>query len=177
MTMLLKAASKTLIPVSCLEVGRWNNGRRFSSSSPTDHSMRRMVAQHVSQGVIEAGLTAEQRFAADQGAIWHEIRERQSRAEMTSPTSALHDVYRAEQRPMEELVRSFPLPPGSRGVAIGLFDRGVGLDLFDSAETLERQSRRAEAALPMSLDHFLDGASPRRWAVDGGRLRPRGSPP
>ena len=36
MTILLKAAAKTAISVSCLELGRWNDGRRFASARPVD---------------------------------------------------------------------------------------------------------------------------------------------
>jgi hypothetical protein len=43
------------------------------------------------------------------------------------------------------------MPPGSRGVAIGLFNRLVGLDLFDSTETLERQWPRLVASAASAL--------------------------
>ncbi len=49
-TILLKAAAKTAIPVSCLEMGRWNDGRRFESSRPVDHTLRSMVAEQVTRG-------------------------------------------------------------------------------------------------------------------------------
>lgn len=141
-TILLKAAATTAIPVSCLELGRWNSGRDFRSSRPVDHMLRRMVAQQVSPN---------EGFAADQGAIWHEIGERQARASMASPTQALHDVYAREEASVDDFVRAFPMPAGSRGVAIGLFDRLVGMDLFDSVETLERQWPRLVASAASAL--------------------------
>jgi hypothetical protein len=70
---------------------------------------------------------------------------------MASPTQALHDVYAREEASVDEFVRAFPMPAGSRGVAIGLFDRLVGLDLFDSAETLERQWPRLVAGAVSAL--------------------------
>lgn len=166
-TILLKAASKTAIPVSCLEMGRWNDGRRFASARPVDHAMRSMVAEQVTRGT-EAQAPSHgsvHRFAADQGAIWREIGERHGRAAMHSPTQALHDVYRSEEQTLEELTRAFPMPAGARGVAIGVHDRLVGLDLFDSAETLERQwSRLIGSAASALLDRhraIQAGAAPR----------------
>lgn len=44
-TILLRAAAKTPIPVSCLERGRWNDDRRFASARLVDHAMRSMVAE------------------------------------------------------------------------------------------------------------------------------------
>ena len=150
-TILLKAAATTQIPVSCLELGRWNDGRRFTASRPVDHSLRRMVAEQVSHASRARGADASARFAADQGAIWQEIGQRQARASMHSPTEALHDVYAREEANLANFHRAFPMPTGARGVAIGLFDRLVGLDLFDSAETLERQWPRLVASAASAL--------------------------
>lgn len=133
-TILLKAAATTQIPVSCLELGRWNEGRHFTASRPVDQSLRRMVAEQVSHGSRSRGSDAFSRFAADQGAIWQEIGQRQARAGLRSPTEALHDVYAREEADLAGFDRAFPMPTGVRGVAIGLLDRLVGLDLFDSAD-------------------------------------------
>jgi hypothetical protein len=148
-TVLLKAAAKTAIPVSCLELGRWNDGRRFTASRPVDHNMRRMVAEQVA--AVESGASATSRFATDQGAIWHEISQRQLRAGLSSATDALHDVYRAEEQSLEAFGRAFPMPETARGIAVGLFDRLVGLDMFDSAETLGRQWPRLIASAASAL--------------------------
>lgn len=53
------------------------------------------------------------------------------------------------------------MPAGARGVAIGIHDRLVGLDLFDSAETLERQWPRLIGSAASAL---LD----RRRAIEAG---------
>jgi hypothetical protein len=148
-TILLKAAATTQIPVSCLELGRWNDGRRFTASRPVDHNLRRMVAEQVSHGSGSRGTSAS--FAADQGAIWQEIGQRQARAGLHSPTEALHDVYAREEADLAKFDRALPMPIGTCGVAIGLFDRLVGLDLFDSAETLERQWPRLVASAASAL--------------------------
>jgi ARG/rhodanese/phosphatase superfamily protein len=175
-TILLKAAATTQIPVSCLEAHRWDTGVHFRSARPVDHALRRMVAEQVSRGARSAEHPAAQLFAADQGALWHEIGERQVRAAMHSPTQALHDIYTREEASLAAFVRAFPIPSGTRGVAIGLFDRLVGLDVFDSTETLERQWPRLVASAASAL---LDqqraieaGAAPkpRHQHLDSGAL-------
>jgi len=100
---------------------------------------------------LTAGSAPEHRFAAGQAAVWDEIGQRQSRAAINSPTQALHDVYQREEATVDDFVRAFPMPAGSRGVAIGLFNRLVGLDLFDSTETLERQWPRLVASAASAL--------------------------
>jgi len=153
LTILLAAAAKTAIPVSCLEHGRWNRGGRFSAGRTVDYAMRSRVAEQVTRHrrLSRDGTTGGPQFLADQGAIWSEIGERQARAAVDSRTQALHDVYAREESTVEDLVRAFPMPAGSRGVAIGVFNRLVGLDLFDSAETLERQWGRLIASAASAL--------------------------
>ena len=154
-TILLKAAAKTAIPVTCLEHGRWNRGGRFAAARQVDHALRSMVAEQVTRGsrgpAHAAGSAPEHRFAADQAAVWDEIGQRHARAAVNSPTQALHDVYQREEATVDNFVRAFPMPAGSRGVAIGLFNRLVGLDLFDSTETLERQWPRLVASAASAL--------------------------
>ena len=155
LTILLKAAATTAIPVTCLKHGRWNHGGRFTAARPVDHLLRRMVTEQVTRGARglahAAGSAAEHRFAADQGAVWDEIGQRHARAAVNSPTQALHDVYQREEASVDDFVRAFPMAAGSRGVAIGLFNRLVGLDLFDSTETLERQWPRLVAGAASAL--------------------------
>jgi len=164
LTILLKAAATTRIPVSCLELGRWDSGHRFAAGRQVDASMRGMVHRMVTEGASGPG---EPSYAADQGGIWQEIGRRQARSSMHSPTEALHDVYRAEADAVADLTRSFACPPGARGVAAARFDRLIGVDLFDSAETLERQwPRLVEGYASALLDH--------RRAVEAGELsKPR----
>jgi len=153
-TILLKAAATTAIPVTCLEHHRWDNGGRFAAARQVDYAMRSMVAEQEmrrARAPRAPSAESEMRIAADQGAVWNEIGQRQLRAAFNSPTQALHDVYQREEASVDDFVRAFPMPAGSRGVAIGLFNRLVGLDLFDSTETLERQWPRLVASAASAL--------------------------
>ncbi len=49
LSILLKAAARTAIPVSCLEHGRWNRGGQFAAGRTVDYFMRSMVAEQVTR--------------------------------------------------------------------------------------------------------------------------------
>ena len=154
LTILLKAAATTAIPVTCLEHGRWNRGGRFTAARTVDYALRSMVAEqvtHRARAPRTPGDVVDIPFDADQFAVWEEIGQRHARASVNSPTQALHDVYEREEASVDDFVRAFPMPAGSRGVAIGRFNRLVGLDLFDSTETLERQWSRLVASAASAL--------------------------
>jgi hypothetical protein len=155
----------TSIPVSCLEAGRWNQGSRFAASRKVDYLLRaKMSAQMADVAMMEqahfdAAAPGEPRIArrsyrADQGEVWHEIADKQSRAKAYSSTSALHDLYEREAPDIAAFVRAFPCPAGASGVAVGIGGKLVALELFDAASTLAEQwPRLVESAASGYADH------------------------
>ena len=159
----LKAAAVTPIPVSCLEAGRWNAGSRFAAGRKVDYLLRARVSEQVEErarfehaaSVHEGAPRAERRpsYAADQGAIWGEIAAKQARASVHSPTAALHHLYEREEADLASFIEAFPCPTGATGLAVGIDGRLVALELFDSAATLAEQwPRLVESAASAYLD-------------------------
>src|SRR4029079_1735811 len=121
---------------------RSNSGVRFSAGRGVDVHMRAMVAKSVSA----SARSAMPRFDSDQGEVWREISAKEQRAARRSVTSALHDLYESEAAPVEDYVRAFPVPEGANGVAVGIGGKVIALDMFDSAETLQKQWPRLIAS-------------------------------
>jgi hypothetical protein len=185
-TVWLAAMKVTSIPVSCLEIGRWDQGYGFSSSRKVDYLLRaRMAAQMSDVAVMEqaqmaapgGSRTAHRSYAADQGAVWREIDERQARARVHSSTSALHDLYERDKHDTAAMVRAFPCPAGASGVAVGVGGKLVALELFDAQSTLAEQwPRLVEGAASACADHrraVTAGVepAPRHHYPDDGALR------
>lgn len=160
----LKPATVTPIPVSCLEAGRWNRGSRFAAGRKVDYALRSQLSGQLEErarveyaefarvGTPGPGRRAS--YAADQGAIWSEIAAKQARASVHSPTSALHDLYEREAGDLGSFVAAFPCPTGATGLGVGIGGRLVAVELFDSAATLAEQwSRLVESAVSAYLDH------------------------
>ncbi len=180
-TVWLAAMKATAIPVSCLEMGRWNQGHRFAASRKVDYLLRsKMAAQMADVAWAEqarfdaaapSGAASHARprrtFAADQGAVWREISDKEERARMRSGTSALHDLYAREADDVAAFVRAFPCPAGATGVAVGVGGRLVALELFDAVSTLAEQwPRLVEGAASAWADH-------RRAVAAGAEPAPR----
>ena len=159
----LPAATVTAIPVSCLELGRWNQGSRFQADRKVDYSLRAMMSDQMAEvaamevadaGGPGAGAPRRRSHAADQGRVWGEIAAREQRFGARSQTAALHDLYAHEAADVSDVGRAFPCPVGAAGVAIGIGGRLVAVELFDATATLAEQwPRLVEAAASAYADH------------------------
>ncbi len=161
-TIWLTERSRTQIPVTCLEHGRWDPGAeaRFLAGPRADVAMRQMVSRQVHQqarAMAEVGASpapASARYAADQAAVWDEVELKHRRAQTTSRTGALHDLYAREASDVEAFERAFPCPEGATGAAIAIGGRLVTLELYDRPATARKLWRRlVEGAVRGHLDH------------------------
>src|SRR5262245_40652463 len=94
-TILLKERSKTVVPVSCTEHGRWAyNSAAFADSNVVmAHKIRSSKVRSVSES-----LSASAGFKSDQGVVWDSIVSLHSKLGTSSPTGAMHDAYKARER-------------------------------------------------------------------------------
>ncbi|MGA2260034.1 MAG: DUF6569 family protein [Acidobacteriota bacterium] len=127
---------KTLVvPVSCVEAGRWHHRSREFSSAPRAHyaeGRARKMAQ-VSDSMKTSG-----RRTSNQGEVWNHINEKFSRFGSSSPTSAMSDIYEQQSVRLEDYVRSFTPAGDQVGAVFAIGGDVVGLELFDSPETLQK---------------------------------------
>ena len=127
---------KTLVvPVSCVERGRWHHVSRGFSSSPRTHyaeGRARKMAQ-VSDSMKTSG-----RRTSDQGEIWNHINEKFSRFGSSSPTMAVSDLYEQHRALLEDYVRPFKPAEAQVGAVFAIGGSVAGLELFDCPETLRK---------------------------------------
>ena len=129
-------AGKTLVvPVSCVESGRWHHRtREFSSSSRVHFSEGR--ARKMAQ--VSASLKSSGRRTSDQGEIWRHIDEKFKSFDSSSATSAMSDMFEQQSTRIEDYVSSFAPAGDQVGAVVAIDGEVTGLDLFDSAETLRK---------------------------------------
>lgn len=132
-TTLVPHKSTLLLPVSCVERGRWQqgSGRRFDPSScMAPAGLRRVVKASVTHNVVtRAG------FVADQQGVWGCIAQREARLGVHSPTQALQDLFATQQQHLDGYTGSLGYVERACGVAMGVGPRVVSIDLFDRPST------------------------------------------
>lgn len=113
-SILVDAHSKTRIPVSCVEQGRWDGRRhqeRFRASpQAADPRMRKLKNKRARMN-LAAGMEAR----ADQGEVWNEVASRSVEMAADSATGAMHDIYETHRGRLSELRAQINLHDGQCG--------------------------------------------------------------
>jgi hypothetical protein len=138
-TILVKGGSTLVIPVSCVEQGRWSyRSTKFATEERIMSSrLRAMKAEQVNQSVREEG-----RFRANQGAIWQEIADRARRRGAPSPSMAMAAIYEKDRPSLDEYVKHFHLVDSQVGAVFMINGQVTGLDAFGKPETFSKTFRK-----------------------------------
>ena len=166
-TVLVAAGMKFVLPVSCVEAGRWRyQSRHFESKFCAPPSLRNKKMKAVHRNRSAGGPAA-----SNQGEVWDEVRACLEGVDARSETASLTDAFVSAEEKLKECCKRMVLPEGAAGVLVGRGSRIIGVDLFDSPTTLktlwDRLSdayffdalRDPGAAEPTPVDHaqrFID---------------------
>src|SRR6266478_9254280 len=135
LTILAPAKHTTVIPVSCVEAGRW--GMECSDLHVANH-----VMYSLGRGERVTHVTASMRSngtrKSDQGAVWRNIAAKATRLMASSPTGAMSAIYERHASSVEEFSRAFTWREGQCGVAFAIGGRILGLEIFDHPEVMRR---------------------------------------
>ena len=134
-TILIEAHSEVVIPVSCVEVGRWrrvNTG--FAASDNISHvRLRRRKSAHVAASVAHG-----RGFAANQVAVWEEVGRKLHVLSCASRSGALAAAFAGRQGDLETFVDGFKPLRDQCGAVVAIDGRIECADIFDRPDTLAR---------------------------------------
>ena len=139
-SVLVAADSELILPVSCVERGRWScRSRAFSSGNGSPH----LTLRHLKSRAVHDSLKQGRGHRSDQGAVWREVDRKARLHEAPSPAHALQDSrsYLSEKLDAFENLAE-ELPEGTRGVAVALGERLVLLEILAGSRSFARVSRK-----------------------------------
>ena len=152
---LLVNVGTTVLPVSCVEQGRWSHRTQaFASGTYASHpslrlakerqvrersmaeARRRQADGRLAGPQAEAQHMRAQRFMADQGQVWDEVARTSRMLGSDSPTMAMADAYETGKRDLDNILRAFESSLPKDAVATLVFVRGefVCLDMLQPAK-------------------------------------------
>jgi hypothetical protein len=134
---LIEARSRTVLPVSCVERGRWHytGVERFATSD--DHSYARLRRIQAESSAAAAKAGRERR--PSQAAVWREVASKHAEMDVRSATGAMRDSYVRHRSALRRIERTFAMPEeGQTGVLACIGGAPLVLDAFDRPETLSK---------------------------------------
>lgn len=134
-SILVGAGERLVIPVSCVEQGRWSyRSARFSAAKRSlfaSAKAKKMAA--VSRSMRDRGTRR-----SDQGEVWEDIGEKIRYSRARSDTAAMSDAYEAMAEDLDRIEKAVALQPGQSGAVFASGGRVIGLEFFDSPEAFSR---------------------------------------
>ena len=127
-SILLDPQSKTKIPVSCVEQGRW---RHTSPSFKGTNASAPMCLRASKASQVKRSLKQQRGFASDQGEIWGKVDQYQTFFQVASHSGNLSDIYEQKANEFDELLRTFVPDSNANGMAVFFGKTLAGLDVFN----------------------------------------------
>jgi hypothetical protein len=134
-SVLIAAKTKTVLPVSCVEQGRWRYvSKNFTSSDCHSSSkMRAVLRKSVNDSTMSGGG-----HSSDQSAVWTEVSRQMASLGSSSPTMAMADTVSHYKQHIDRHVAEVAYADGAAGLAVAVGGKLVSVDLFDAPETCKK---------------------------------------
>ncbi len=138
-SVLVAGLTKTTIPVSCVEQGRWRHTSRSFASS-YGHSSSKL--RHILKKSVSKSAREGRGHGSDQGEVWKEVSRQMDSLGSNSATHAMADTYDAYRNRLTEFQERLQYVEGATGLAVGIGKRIVSVDLFDKPATCRQVWQR-----------------------------------
>jgi len=152
-TILVQAGTTLVIPVSCVEQGRWayTNPRFESKERIMSGNLRARKAEQV-----HYNLRTNREYAANQGEIWNQISLKANRMEAHSPSMAMSEIYEKKAANLEEYTRHFRAIEGQVGAVFLINGNVVGLDSFGKPDTFAKVFKKLIQSYALDAIDYLE---------------------
>lgn len=136
-SILVPAGATIVIPVSCVEAGRWNGGSVFRDAKRyTSRNVRMAKERGVKRNIDSTGYKN-----SDQGAVWNSIDTELNSRNIQSDSSlflAAEESMEQNQEVMDSIRAFIAEGPadGQTGIAVAYGNKIAGMELFSNPEDL-----------------------------------------
>jgi hypothetical protein len=125
----VKAKDEIVIPVSCVESGRWRYNRRDFHAGEHHEFVSSRVAKMESVASSLRMTGTDRR--SDQGAVWDAVSMKCADFEADAPTGSMDDAYQAARPSLDEYLKYMHLQPNQVGMAVAIDGKTAGIEFFE----------------------------------------------
>ncbi len=150
-SVLVGVGEEFAVPVSCIEMGRWereSDAFRPAMRTPATE-VRRAKALNLELDPMEGG--------AAQSAVWDAVSMKERQHGFESGTSKHGDLIEHERGKLDDLARAFPLQPGQCGMVLGADGKVVCMDAVSRPDVFATLHGPLLTGYMLDAMHALDG--------------------
>jgi len=135
LTILAAARQSTIIPVSCVEAGRWRHSSDHfrTSKSVSFHKVRAEKASQVS-----ASLRRDRSHRSNQAKVWDSIDQKACFMRAASPTNAMSEIFDRYDDSVDKFCEAFRVTENQVGAVFAINGEIMGFEFFDANSTLKK---------------------------------------
>ncbi len=123
--------SRTVIPVSCIEEGRWSY--KSSKFCNTDY-VAPVFMRSQKAADVKLNLKESKSFSARQDKLWEKVSEYEKDFNLYSTSSNLSDIFDSKKDDFESFIKEIQLEKGSNGIAIFIRNKILNLEIFNRTD-------------------------------------------
>jgi len=164
LTILASAGKSVVIPVSCVEAGRWQSrSREFTSASRAHFAEgRAKKAESVSYRMYADGSRV-----ADQSQVWDDISLKSERMHAYSQSQASEALYDTHRGSLDAFRSAFSSTEADSGAVFAINGEVVGMDLFDCPATFSKLMPKIVESYALDALDALDSRQQEAGPEDG----------
>jgi len=150
-SVLLVPNSKTTLPVSCVEQGRWRHTSTMFRDSDyiTPHKLRAGKSRNVSNN-----LRTRSQFDAGQSEVWKNVEDYQMFFKVASPTMNLSDVYAKEEKNFDQFTKNFNLNNDANGIILFVDKKVLNVEVFNRTDIYAEYFPKIIKSAAMEIFHL-----------------------
>jgi hypothetical protein len=157
LSIMLAPNSKTEIPVSCVEAGRWR-AESFEFHTAERVQFARGRAQKMAQ--VSRSLSLSGEALSDQMAVWDAISAKSARMRVESPTGAMAALFESRRDDSQDYLDAIATVSGQCGAVYAIGDNLVGMEALDSATTFKKLASKLVASYALDAMERLHPGEP-----------------
>lgn len=138
-SILIAPKTRVIIPVSCIEQGRWRY-RSDNFDSTDDYApshLRCMINSDVSYNLKSTSM-----HKASQSNIWNSVSDYVRNFNVSTDSSNLSDVFDSRKDHFNEYLNEFKVDNGSNGIAVFHNKRMINIEIFNRTDVYEEYFKK-----------------------------------
>jgi hypothetical protein len=156
LSILVAGGKRIVIPVSCVEQGRWSyRSRDFAPAK------RALFAKARAKKMAAVSYSLRERGTrhSDQGEVWNDIEAKMARFRVPSETGAMGDAYDSRAGDLDAYAHAFRPQARQRGAVVAVDGKVVGLEVFDSAAVFAKYHEKLVRSYALDAIETANGKS------------------